>query len=119
MSLLGLLGRGFFNSGSVPVSSSSLSAAPRVDVRAHVGADGVVISVKMILPPPVGNIYDDTTQHFISSNNQVTLSQLFQNAWYDIWRGQSLPMRYHVPVTSATEVIIDPLLGNDETDPCL
>ena len=107
-------------------SSSSLCAIPQVNVRACIfnefGAqeDGVVINVKMVQPPPVaGGMFDNKVAQYTSVAGIVLLTNLFQDAWYDIWRGRSTPMRYHVPVTSASQIDIDPILGNDEADPCL
>lgn len=106
--------------------SSSLSAISTVDILMktlnELGSDanGVVISVKMIYPPPnsVG-IFDDKVKEFVSAGGEVVLSDLFQDAWYDIWRGSSPALRYHVPITSETVIQIAPFIGNDENDPCL
>lgn len=83
--------------------------------------NGVLVNTKMIQPSTLSGIFDKKKATFASIGGIVTLTNLFQGAWYDIWRGRSTPMKYYVPIVSAgtTTVNCDPILGDDELDPCL
>lgn len=104
---------------------------PLVNQQVHVQAyvfdqygqseNGVKIKSQMIVPSAISGVFDDSIAEFTSMNGIVTLTNLFQDAWYMIWRGKSKPMRYHVPVVAVgtTTINMDPLMGNDNIDPCL
>jgi len=99
---------------------------PTVNVRACVfnesgeADNSVRIHAKMINPPPSQGIFSNDIQTFVPSGGVVILSNLYQEAWYQIWRNRSAPVFYRVPVTLKSQVDFDAvLLGNDELDQCL
>lgn len=107
-------------------SSSSMCAIPTVNVRCCVfnqyGAleDGSTITVKLKLPPPnFSGIFDDAPAEYISSGGQVLFTNMFQGAYYYIYRGRSSGFTIYIPYTSESEIGIDPIFGNDSTDLCL
>lgn len=83
--------------------------------------DGVEINVQMIQPSTLAGIFDKKVATFISVSGIVVFTNLFQGAAYNIWRGNSTPYRYYVPVVEeGVEVVdCDPILGDDEADPCV
>lgn len=83
--------------------------------------NGVKVKAQLIETPNFPGIFDDAIAEFTSINGIVTLTNMFQDGVYNIWRTKSKPMRYQVPIVAANVVVVemDPLKGNDNTDPCL
>lgn len=113
----------------VPVIPIVPILPPLTNVQVHVQAytfdemgqleNGVVVYVKMVVASRLSAFFDSKIAQYTSVAGVVTLTNLFQDAWYEIWRGRSTPQRFHVPITTDDIVEMDPILGNDETDPCL
>lgn len=80
--------------------------------------NGVEVHTRMIQPSTLSGIYDKKKATYTSVVGVVTLTNLFQDAVYDIWRGQSTPMKYRVPITTDAVIEGPPILGDDENDPC-
>lgn len=82
---------------------------------------GVEINCQMVQPSNLSGVFDKKIATFTSVDGIVVLENLFQDAYYNIWRKRSTPQRYHVPIVEegVTVVNCDPILGDDSTDPCL
>lgn len=92
---------------------------PEADAEVH---------YKLIYPPNEAGIYSDKTVDLTTNlSGEVTLS-LFQGAVYDIWIGESQPVRVEIPVNASTDPEVDPeigeyfelppIVGNSDIDPC-
>lgn len=83
--------------------------------------DGVEVNTQMISPSNLAAVFDDKVATYTSVDGIVILENLFQGAVYNIWRKNSKPIRFRVPVVSSgvTAINMPPLIGNDEDDPCL
>jgi hypothetical protein len=116
---------GTIDIGNITVQPLPPISANQVNVQAMTFDEfgqlenGVLVSVKMILPSTLPGFFDSKIAVFTSVAGIVTLTNLFKGATYEMWRGRSTPIKFVVPITSDLTINGIPVLGNDSTDSCL